>query len=363
MQKSPFKQALLVMLLVATGIALVLHFVNQRLAPSVESAPPKLSKTDFEYHFTPPSPKTPKANDEEAEQTGETPFQIPHDKAEAWLAKHRRNAVSLLAMFRALNDTNYLNEAATNFPGDPQVQLAMLSSDAFPNNRRKWLAAFKASSPDNSLANYLSAADHFKNGKPGDALQELIAAPSKRQFQNYAMENLLNGEELSSDSGLSPMLASIHAMACMSAESLPQLEDFKVVSRGIAEAIKKNPASAVELVQVGLDFSGKINSGDSGKFLINQLVGTAVEKIILSQQDQNTAYDFLQGKTPAQLAETQKPQKTESQKLMTDFAPAYMQMTQSESETANYSQRMKIYGEVAAMKWLIQQHPQVEPPQ
>jgi hypothetical protein len=40
-----------------------------------------------------------------------------------------------------------------------------------------------------------------------------------------------------------------------------------------------------------------------------------------------------------------------------------MQMMQSESETASYMQRMKIYGETAAMQWVIQQHPPAAPQQ
>lgn len=44
-------------------------------------------------------------------------------------AKHNRTAMSLQAAFRALNDTNYLNEAATNFPNNPQVELAVLTQD------------------------------------------------------------------------------------------------------------------------------------------------------------------------------------------------------------------------------------------
>jgi hypothetical protein len=120
---------------------------------------------------------------------------------------------------------------------------------------------------------------------------------------------------------------------------------------------------AGKLVQLGLNFTDKINSGDSGKFLINQMVGTGSERIILAQLDQNTAYEFLNGQTPAQIADNNKKQKDELRKLLQDFTPAQMQMMQSEAETANYMQRLKIYGEVAAMKWLIQQHPPTVPPQ
>jgi hypothetical protein len=90
---------------------------------------------------------------------------LPREKVEEYLTRNKRSAASLLAAFHALDNTNYLNEAAANFPNDPQLQWTILTRDAFPQERRQWLDRFKASSPDNSLANYLSAADHFRTGR------------------------------------------------------------------------------------------------------------------------------------------------------------------------------------------------------
>src|ERR1700733_4143197 len=116
---------------------------------------PTNSITKNTYHFQPiPVPRP-----QELDAVGNP--KIPREKVEAWLAKHNRDATSLLAAFRALGDTNYLNEAATNFPSNPQVELAVLSRDEFPEDRRKWLDLFKNSSPSNSLANYLSAQNYF----------------------------------------------------------------------------------------------------------------------------------------------------------------------------------------------------------
>ena len=91
--------------------------------------------------------------------------------------------MSLLAAFRALDDTNYLNEAATNFPNNPQVELAVLAHDEFPADRRKWLDLFKASSPSNSLANYLSAQDYFQK-------REYRTQPSRNFWRHRANRNL-----------------------------------------------------------------------------------------------------------------------------------------------------------------------------
>ena len=116
------------------------------------------------------------------------PPQIPRERVEEYLRNHHRNATSLLAAFHALQDTNYLREAATNFPNDPHVQWTILARDAFPEDRRKWLDSFKASSPTNSLANYLSAQAYLQNHQPDAAMQEMAVAATKSQFADYSME-------------------------------------------------------------------------------------------------------------------------------------------------------------------------------
>jgi hypothetical protein len=365
-----FKKLLLIIFLMATGAVLLLQLVNSQFKPEPQALLSKMAEPEFEYHYQPPSPR-PVANAEApagSEDGGLEEIKIPRDKAEAWLAKHQRNAASLLAVFRALGDTNYLNEAATNFPNNPQVERSVLSHDAFPEDRRKWLDLFKTSSPSNSLANYLSAEKHFKTGNTDEAVKELLAASGKPQFQNYAMETQLDAEELYSASGKSLVETASLAISDMAEESLPELAAFKRLGQGIGNLEKQyidagDANSAVNLAQAGMTLANQIQTGDSGKYLINQLVGMADANIVLSKLDQNLAYDFLDGQTPAQVTEALKQQKTELRKLMADFAPAEIQMMTSESETANYVQRMKIYGELEAMKWVIQQHPPAAPQQ
>ena len=362
MQSSPFKKLLLGLLLLAMGAALLLHFINSELKPQ-EKAPPKISKSGFEYHYTPPT--LPVSNNKPETKSDDDEWvkipQISREKAEAWLAKHNRNATSLLAAFRAMGDTNYLNEAATNFPNDPHVELAVLARDEFPADRRKWLDLFKASSPSNSLANYFSAEEHFKNGKTDEAVQELLAASGKSQFDNHAMETRLDAEELYLDSGKSPREAATFAMSDMGLENLlPELVTIKKVDRGIGDLMKQkliagDADSAVNLAQMGMIIADKLNSGDSGKYLISQLTGMATEAIVLSHLDQNTSYDFLDGQTPAQALQQRKDQHQSFRELVGNFSTAYPSLT--EGEMASYLQRSKIYGEAEAMKWVVQQHP------
>lgn len=370
MQDSPFKKLLLLLMLLALGAALVLQFLNSKFMPAApkSSLSAKVSRPEPAYHYTPPGLPPTKAQTGSAavDDAGDNPFQIPRGKAEAWLAKHNRNAASLLAVFRALGDTNYLNEAATNFPNNPQVELAVLAHNAFPEDRRKWLDLFKASSPSNSLANYFSAQEYFANGSPDEAVKELLAASGKSQFDSHGMETQLDAEELYLDSGKSPREAATLALSAMATDALPELATIKQVDQGIADLMKQkmdagDTGSAINLAQIGTIIADKLNSGDSGKYLINQLVGLATEAIMLSHLDQNTAYDFLGGQTPAQVLQANKQQKTALRELWANFKTVYPTLT--DAELNNYVQRSRIYGEAAAKEWGIQQHPPATPPQ
>jgi hypothetical protein len=336
MQSSPFKKLLLIILLLATGAALLLQFISSELKPQ-ENLPPKTFKPDFVHHYAPPThsvaanPTETKSNDDERAKVP----QISRAQAEAWLAKHNRNAMSLLAAFRAMGDTNYLNEAATNFPNDPHVELAVLAHYEFPADRRKWLDLFKQSSPSNSLANYLSAQDDFKNGKSDEAAQELLAASGKSQFDNFAMENQLDAEELYSASDKSPIEVVTDAMSDMAGETLPELAAFKRLAQGIGDLEQQyltsgDADSAANLAQTGMMLANQLQNGDSGKYLINQLVGIADERIVLSKLDQNAPYDFLNGQTPAQITEQLQQQKRGWIQNVKAFDALYPNMTDAE---------------------------------
>jgi hypothetical protein len=295
--------AALMVLIVVLGIAL--HFLNPS-SPNNSSVPVSLAPAN---HFNPPqfavhSYRPAPAQPPELAATGQP--KIPREKVEEWLAKHNRNAMSLLAAFRALGDTNYLNEAATNFPNNPQVELAVLAHDEFPQDRRKWLDLFKNSSPSNSLANYLSAQDYFKNGNSDAAVKELWAASGKSQFDASLTESRLDEEDLYLSTGYSTLDSAKESASGWYQDDAPELETFKQLAMGMGDLQKQYLAagdvnSAANLAQMGMNFSDQLNSGVSEKYIINQLVSRAIKAVSISQLDQNTSYDFLNGQTPAQV--------------------------------------------------------------
>ncbi len=312
-------------------------------------------------HGVAPSPR-PKAESEPSESIAEegdgepnTPA-VSREKLDEYLLKHNRSAASLLAGYHALQDTNLLNEAAARFPNDPYVQWAMLTSEGLGGEqRRQWLEAFKTSSPENSLANYLSAAEHFKVGNQEAAIKELVEASGKKQFKDFAMEAMIDEQELQRFAGRSAF-ESMHVSG-WGGDLLRQLAPMKVVANGIAEAQAKyaqdgNSNSTDNLRQIGFGLADRLDSRDGGKFLISQMVGMSVEYIMLKSLDPNTPYESLGGKTPIERQAEVKQQKEEYRKLMPALSEAYNVL--SESEWVSYTDRMKAHGELEALRWLHQ---------
>lgn len=368
MRNAPGKLLVALAILIVV-LLIILHFQNGNVAkPSTISAntpAPANSSAEPQIVFHPrKAARQVTATNDETEADEPLQPEISREQLEDCLKTHGRGVTNLLAAFHLSGDTNYLNEAITNFSGDPRVQSTVLAGNAFPDDRRKWLDAFKASSPSNSLANYLSAEDYFKNGNTNAAIDELLTADDKMPFENYSIESQLNQEDLAECSGKSPMDAARISLEGFSRDDLPMLANFKRLTQEMNDLKKQFAAagdtdSVENIAAAQLDLADQIGSGDSGKYLINQLVSIAIVAISLQQLDPNTSYDFLDGETPAQVQQDLKSQKLEFVQLVKSFDAIYPQLT--EEEQISYAERKRIYGELDAMKWLVQQHPQTNP--
>jgi hypothetical protein len=121
------------------------------------------------------------------------------------------------------------------------------------------------------------------------------------------------------------------------------------------ELASGDTASLQNLAQTGMNLGDQLSSGDSGKYIANQIVGNSIEAVAIAQLDPNTSYDFLGGETPSQVLQEIKQQKLSMREMTKNFDAVYSEMT--EEEENSYFERSKIYGEADAMRWVLQQHP------
>ncbi|MGA9779804.1 MAG: hypothetical protein ACLPRE_12975 [Limisphaerales bacterium] len=354
MQSASIRKWLLALTLLAVILWTIVYFYNQS-AQKAEKVTRIILEPQGFFSYHKPDISASKTNKLSAADAAAAQKNL-RQKVEEWLALHHRSADSLLAAFHVLDDTNYLKEAATNFPNDPRVELTVLTRNAFPDDRRKWLDLFEASSPSNSLANYLSAQAYFQNGQSEAAVKDLVAGSGKPDFANYILESQLDTKELGLFCGESALKSVETALANSAQDS--GLASLKQLASQMTDLQKQelnagDNNSAENLAQLGMILGDQLNSGANGNYLLNQLASLTVESMMLDQLDSNTGYDFLDGETPGQRLQEIKKQEAILGQLDQRFQAIQPDLT--DAEIVSFQERVNIYGEVAAMQWVLQQ--------
>ena len=284
---------------------------------------------------------------------------FPAAQIEDYLQASKRSAESLLAAFRASQDTNYLREAASNYPNALAVQFAVIANRLYPEAERNWIEAFKTAAPDNSLGWYFSALDYFRSKQPEAALRELVEASRLPGFDNDSAQTIQAVEELHRLSGRSTPSAKF-AAACGGRVSLACLSRLKALGNEIYQAQQScqeqgNSAWANSFAAAGLVLGDRLRQ----KEIFEQISGAALQKKILGRLDPAWSYDFLDRPVSEKLAEIDRQRQSVAQLMQVRdrLLPSLR-----EAELCNYFDREKLYGEIAAMQWLQAQYDGAIPP-
>jgi hypothetical protein len=274
------------------------------------------------------------------------------EQVETYLRENGRNAASLLSAFRTSDNPALLQEALQNFPNDPLVNFeAALARDASPAERRQRLDAFKKSAPENALAYYLSAADHFKAGQANDAVQDLIAASSKTQFQDFSLERNQADEEAYRAAGYPVAEAKLLAIKQL---ALPQLVQAKQLDGNLIDLAKSyqqagDDASSQSALEMAANLGRRYSESTSGETLIARLVGVSIESTALRSMDPNGSYGDNQ--TVQDRLSQLSQQRNEFQSLAKQADAIWKNL--SEQDWISYHNRSAALGEEAALHWLV----------
>ncbi len=285
------------------------------------------------------------------------PLQLSPGQVESYLKENRRSAASLLAAYRATGDPTLLQEAMQKYPDDPQVAFAAVQrKDASPEERRQWLETLKKSSPENALGNYLSAQDYFKAGQTDQAAQELIVASGKQQFQDFSLGFIQDSEDAFRAAGYSEAEAKVIASISL---WLPQLAQLKQLNQNMVDLAKSyqqvgDETSAQAVLQMDVNLGQRL--GDSGGyFLINQLVGNAIERTALGAMDATSPYGNSGGTVKDRI--DQLAQQNTAVKELAQGVEG-LQEKISAQDRISYLDRSRNFGEVTAAQWLLSKYGQ-----
>jgi len=363
--------------LLLLGLAVVFRPADPSRSPTPPIDPPSRTGRDRQLpHLPRPTRSAPPSRPQVAQDShtaltitnwlervlihGEMPEPPSPEQIQRWLEANRTNAASLLALRQAGAGINYVNEALKLHPDDPRVLVSALTLNDSEAVKRERLARFKEVAPENALADYVSAREHFKNGNPEKAIEDLMAASTKTGFDDYMVDAIQNCEELYRATGKSP--AEAKALACSTA-LLPHLSQLKGLAQDIASLQSEyvaagDSASAEALAQYGMQLSRDLVSGDGSKTLIGQLVGIATERIVINALDPATHYDFMSDTPSARLAQLEA--QVGAIKADAHAVESWLP-TATDDDIQNYFERLKLFGERNAFAWLEERYQNFEP--
>jgi hypothetical protein len=275
---------------------------------------------------------------------------------ERYLERHKRSAQSLLGAYRTTQNLEFLKEAAARYPDDPMIQMAVLRQNLFPEQRREWLERLKRSAPDNSLVAYLSAHERFAAKDFAGALADLGEATKRPQFNPYLLESMQNVQELLVAGGRPPILAGAESMFSADMGHLGRVKQLSTELVQLCQQYQTagDAESAGAVAYMGLMLAARLNGSREGQFIVDKLVGIAIENQVWSLFDP-TANSHYPGVSVQARRDELTRQRDALKSLTADFPPTLLGC--SDDEIIAYLDRVKVLGEVEALRWLKSKQP------
>ena len=271
-------------------------------------------------------------------------------EVEAFLKNQGRSTINLLAASRLLNDLSFAREAAKLDPKDPAAQLELALRGETPEEKSAAISAFRAAAPDNSLGDYLAAHQAFGAGDAGAAGAALIQSLDNTLYTDYTQKIVAGSEQAFLDAGYEPSAA---AGAAMFSLTIGQVQTVMNVSENLKqlqdEFIRSADFDAAEpTVIIGLTLGQRIQ--DQGPYMIDQVVGIAIERKFLQQLDPLTLAG-PGGQSAGERLEALDARVLEFRTLGPAFTEKFA--TADDATQSQYLAKMKAEGELAAMRWLV----------
>jgi tetratricopeptide (TPR) repeat protein len=280
---------------------------------------------------------------------------LSRKQLETYLRENKRNAASLLAAARISRDPAFLREALKSFPGDPRVLLDYLMFDKTITDaeRRQAIDAFREASPDNALGNYLSALDHFTQGNEDEAVRDMWKSLDQGGMETYWLETMQDVEEAYREAGYSQAQASI---AAFGETLLPELQQMMALSRHLrdlqAQYLQNGDSqSAQSIAEIGIRLGTQMQE-NQGYLVIGDLVGMNIERRVLEGLDPHDVLVVGNQTIGDRLADLNQRKQT-----IGDIQ-SVLELLRNlpESEVSAYVARVKLYGELEAIRWLHNKH-------
>ena len=196
-------------------------------------------------------------------------------------------------------------------------------------------------------------ADYFESGQNDQAVQELLVAATK-PIQDYSLDFVQNGKKAYRAAGYSDAEAKMIATSTL---LLPQLAEYKGVSQNLVELANAyrqtgDEASAQAALQMATSLGQRLD-GPGSLTIIQSLVGIALQRIVLNSLDPSSVYGDSGQTVQSQIDALS--QRREAIRALTGQVGKVLP-AMSEQDLISYFDRMKTFGEQAAIQWVASKY-------
>lgn len=320
------------------------------LSPAADQATAEAATRNYPEHkqSKPPSSKPVSATEPEKNGSQMThlrktgvPIPLTPEQMSAYLQRNNSSPESLLTVAHMSRNLPLLREIAARFPNDPAIQLELFHQETTQDSQRKAIENLRQAAPRNALADYLSALLHLQQGNTPAALRDLDLATHHSEFDDYYTDLLQGTEEAYLDCGFLPAEAKLSALLDGSARTTTSMLKL---SRELSQ-LERTLTGSGDSAGLNLARQSALHLGrqmQNGPLLIDQFLGMRIEKSVLQTSARTPA-------TTTRELELQK-QKEELSKLASSTGNKDL----TDSEIIGLVDRIKLYGEADAHRWLRQ---------
>ncbi|MGV3774362.1 MAG: hypothetical protein ACO1QB_15785 [Verrucomicrobiales bacterium] len=290
----------------------------------------------------------------------ESAYKLSPSELAMYVESNRSNSFSLVAAYETSRNQDYIKLAARLHPDDPLVQSKILLHNVFPEERQKWIDAFKKRAPENSLGNFMAARELLNKGDVNGALSEIASADGKK-FDDYFRETATGLQEAYLEAGRPVAEAKVIGSAEV---LLPHLAQLKRTAADLRErAVIAGQQGDLDSQKMYLSgaYSMASHLRDFGKnsVIITELVGVAMENDVLRNWPSGEPVPFLQA-LPEEQLRFNADRRTEI-KRNTQILDPWLRQAREE-EIIAFQDRMTQYGESQALVWLRNKYPELRGP-
>jgi hypothetical protein len=272
------------------------------------------------------------------------------EQIRAFVEKQGRSPSSLLAAWRLGGGDDWLEEAASRFPENPQVALAKISM-ARPAGAGAeiWVERLKRNDPENATGWCYEALARLQGGDSDSARAALAQAAGSRRLDGYLKESQRTVAEAYRSAGYEGIEAELYSCA---QESTPLA--------GVAREMQHKMLTSGTpydggLIHDLLAFSKLVRRSTETPLFITHAVGLGMEESLLTAVGTHEMIPGTNKLVLERLGEIDREKATIAD-LRQKGGPAFL--SADESELKQFLRRRIVDGDMAAIQWLISRHPE-----